>query len=373
MLMDMLEVDGVYVRKLYDGRFEESMTSQVYERTYSFLCDDRAQEQMRSILGSDEVWIKPNLGNARPPETGCITHPVTIKACIDCLSDFSGFRKPIKIVETKTYHKGEGISEIVSRVPPSERAFLKKKLEGRDPSQDIHDFGFNLMLELSGINKLAEDYRDGGLDIGILNLSKEPVMRPEEGEKLGYELEQLLGKEVVPTGEIRKRLLANVPRVLAGRKKIGLVSLAVPKTHDELEVQITATMKNIALGLFPEYKAFMHKDLAKAVVYHFALWKRCLGDRVFGIVSGPYGMDGAGPIFGRVADFPYIVAGSDLLKVDCATTVLMFGDLDLLSKLKPFKHAQDKVGHIPHASELKRLLPHALHYEPYPYELTKKG
>jgi uncharacterized protein (DUF362 family) len=366
-MRETIEIDGVYVKRLYEGLFKADMIPQLYEKIYDFLGSDGVRKQIKTILESEEIWIKPNLGNARPPETGCISHPITVKALVDCLIDVFNFKKPIRICETITYHKGSGITEILAKLPPKERVEIENKLKSKDPSQDIHDFGFELLLELSGIQKLVKDCQNKGLDVDILNLSKEPVMTVEERKELIDKIEQLLGKELIPLENIRKKLRENIPRVLK-EKKIGLISLAVPKTHDDPGEYITAAMKNIALGMHPKYKAFMHKDIAKATVYHYLLWKKGCEDRVFGIVSGPYGMDGEGPIFGRAADFPYIIAGSDLLKVDCATAVLMFGKIDLINKLNLFKYAQNKVGQIPSVKELEKLVPYALTYQPYPYK-----
>jgi len=366
-MMEDLEIDGVYVRKIYEGSFEDRLLPQVYERIYDLLGSEKIRKQMQPLLESDEIWIKPNLSNARPPETGCITHPTSVKAVVDFLFKVFNFKKPIRIVETKTYHKGPGITEVLVKLPPKERAAIEKKLKSKDPNQDPHDFGFDLLLELSRIKTLVKDYQNQGLDLDILNLSKEPVMTVEERKELVDRLEQFLGKELIPNEKIRNKLLNNIPRVLK-EKKIGLISLAVPKTHDDQEAFITATMKNIALGLHPKYKAFMHKDIAKAIVYHCLLWKMGCENRVFGIVSGPYGMDFEGPIFGRAVDFPYVVAGFDFLKVDCATIILMFGKTDLINQLNLFKNANHKVGQAPPLKELEKLIPYALNYQPYPYE-----
>jgi len=366
-MMETLEIDGVYVKRLYEGFFEDRLLPQVYERIHDVLHSEKIRKQMQPLLESDEVWIKPNLSNARPPETGCVTHPTSVKALVDCLFNVFNFKKPVRIVETKTYHKGPGITEVLVKLPPKERAAIKEKLKSKDPNQDMHDFGFDLLLELSRIKTLVNDYQNQGLDLGILNLSKEPVMTVEERKELVDRLEQFLGRELIPMKKIRNRLLDSIPRVLK-EKRIGLISLAVPKTHDEPGAFFTATMKNIALGLYPEYKAFMHKDVAKAIVYHSLLWKMGCENRVFGIVSGPYGMDCEGPVFGRAVNFPYVVAGSDFLKVDCATFVLMFSKTDIINQLNLFQYAKHKVGQTLHPRELEKLVPYALNYQPYPYE-----
>jgi len=364
---ETLNFDDVFVRRLYKGHFKASMASQISSEIHEFLNNERIREQMERVVNSDEIWIKPNLSNARPPETGCITHPAAAKAIIDYLLDVVE-GKPIRIVETITFHKGKGMNQVLPKLPPKERAAIEDKLRNKDPDQDMHDFGFDLLLELSGLKDLVEGYKENGKDVDVLNLSKEPVMSPEESLMFGERVDELLGEERMPEGEIKQKLLDNIPSLLGGERKIGLISLALPKTHDDQQAYITATMKNIGLGLHLQYKSFMHKDFAKAMLYNFAIWKVGLADRIFGIVSGPYGQDREGPIFGRAVDFPYVVAGSDLLRVDAVTAVLTLGNVDLISQLTTFKLASDTLGTLPPVATLEEILPYSLNYEPYPYK-----
>lgn len=361
-----LEVDGIHIQRLYEGHFKSDLIPQIHDRIYDFLRRATIRKQIKPVVGSREIWIKPNLNNARPPETGCITHPVSVKALLDYLLDFLKVKKPIRIVETITYHKGEGMSEILVKLPRKEREVIEEKIKHKHPGQDMHDFGFDLLLELSGIDKLVEEYKDKGFDVDILNLSKEPVMALEERVEITRKVEELLGEETIPGDKIKDKILDNIPRVLK-EKSVGLISLALPKTHDEPQAWMTGAMKNIAVGLYPKYKAFMHKDIAKAMIYYYAFWKIALRDNVFGIVSGPLGQDCEGPIFGRTVDFPYIVAGSDLVKLDSALITLVSGKPNLVSQLDVFKYAQGKVGELVSGRELQKILPYALNYQPYPY------
>ena len=364
---ETLNFDDVFVRRLYKGHFKVSMTSQIHSEIHELLSSEGVQEQMKRVMDSDEIWIKPNLSNARPPETGCITHPAAVKAIIDFLLD-SVEGKPIRIVETITYHKGKGMNEILAKLPPNERAAIEDKLSDKDPDQDMHDFGFNLLLELGGLKDLVEGYKEDGKNVDVLNLSKQPVMSPVESRKISESVDGLLGEERMPEDEIKKKLVDHIPSCLGDERKIGLISLALPKTHDDPEAYMTATMKNIGLGLYLKYKSFMHKDFAKAMLYNFAIWKVGLADRIFGIVSGPYGQDREGPIFGRAVDFPYVVGGSDLLKVDAVTAVLTLGRVDLINQLSTFRLASDTLGKLPPVATLEEILPYSLNYEPYPYK-----
>lgn len=365
---EILNFDKVLVERLYSGHFQASMNSQIYSRICDILKNKELLTQMKPVTDSDEIWIKPNLSNARPPETGCITHPAAVKAIVDHLLDFINYRKPIRIVETITYHKGKGINEILAKLPEDERSKIESKIKHKDPDEDMHDFGFNLLLELGGITDLVKSYKEKGKDVDIMNLSKQPVMDPEERKEITRKVDQILGREVIPKKEIKKKLLENIPKLLNGSRKISLISLAVPKTHDDPEAFITATIKNIGLGLFLQYKAFMHKDFAKAMLYNFAIWKVGLNNRLFGMVSGPYGQDREGPIFGRAVDFPYVVVGADLLKVDSVTALLMLGKVNLVRQLHAFTYASKRIGELPPVATLEKIVPYSLNYEPYPYK-----
>ncbi len=367
---ETLNFDDVFVRRLYEGPFKADMTSQICGEIQEVLHNEGIREQMKRVIDADEIWIKPNHSNARPPETGCITHPAAIKAIIDFLLPLVK-GKPIRIVETITYHKGKGMNEILPKLPPKERTAIENKLKNKDPNQDMHDFGFNLLLELGGVKNLVKEYKASGNDVDVLNVSKQPVMNPEEGKKFIERVDALLGKERIPNDEIKKKLVEHIPSLLGGKRKIGLISLALPKTHDDREAYLTAAVKNIGLGLFLKYKAFMHKDFAKAMLYNYAIWKVGLADRIFGIVCGPYGQDREGPIFGRAVDFPYIVAGSDLLKVDAVTTVLFLGKVDLINQLNTFRLASNIIGKLPPVATLEKILPYSLNYESYPYKPQK--
>ncbi|MFX0205018.1 MAG: DUF362 domain-containing protein [Candidatus Hodarchaeota archaeon] len=367
-MKETIKINNTHVRRLYNGTFHEKVLPIVYEKISSFFDNEIVSNQLKSINKSDILLIKPNLGNARPPDTGCITHPVVIRAIVDYIIKNFNRKKPTFICETNTYHKGPGIYEIIKNVSPSEQRFLNEKLKQKSLDTDMHNFGFELLLEMSGIKNLVQGYKSKGFNIDILNLSDLPVMDEDEREKIIHKTEQLLGNEVFPKRSIKRKLQKNIPNLSNDGKKISLISLNVFKTHDEPKTYITGTMKNVALGLFPLYKAFMHKDLAKAIIYNYALWKTICEESVFGIISGPYGQDSEGPIFGRTVDLPYIIAGPDLLEVDCIATMLAFGRKNLVSEVEPFKIGNGKVGQIPSNDELEKLIQYNLGWEPYPYE-----
>jgi hypothetical protein len=112
----------------------------------------------------------------------------------------------------------------------------------------------------------------------------------------------------------------------------------------------------------------MHLDVAKAIIFYYGLWKMAVEDRVFGVVSGPYGQDYEGPLFGRTVQFPYILAGSDLLKLDSAVNAICFGKPKLIDSIELFKLGRGKIGEIVSRDDLEKLMPLALNYSSYPYE-----
>jgi uncharacterized protein (DUF362 family) len=357
--------NNVFGWRLYNGTFKESMASKVYERLRSFLRTNEIQKQLKQVLECSEILVKVNLVDPRPPETGCVTHPLVVRAVIDQILS-SGFNGTISICESGSYYKGPYIftktEEFLSEFPVSERPSIEAKIKSKSQTQDAYDFGFQLTLELSGIKKLVEEYVDAGAKVRVLNVSDEPMLTREESMRLVKEVDEMLGEELLPMSEVRNKIISKIPAVV--NKEVGMVSLAVPKTHVASQVLVTATIKNIGVGLLPHYKkVFTHNDVAKAILYYYTFWHVGCRGRLFGMISGPYGMEGNGPDWGNAVDFPYAVAGSDLLAVDCVTAMLMFGKPELICQIEQFSLADGKIGVIPSVEELKRLGPLALGYK----------
>lgn len=358
-------VNNVFGWRLYNGTFNESMAPKLYESLRNFLCANEIQKQLKRVLECDEILVKVNLVDPRPPETGCVTHPLVVRAVIDQILS-SGFKGTISICESGSYYKGPYIftktEEFLSEFPVSERPSIKAKIKSRNQTQDSYDFGFQLTLELSGIQKLVEEYVDAGAKVRVLNVSDEPMLTREESMRLVKEVDAMLGEELLPMSEVRNKIISKIPASVNNRT--GLISLAVPKTHVASQVLVTATIKNVGIGLLPHYKkVFTHNDVAKAILYYYTFWHVGCRGRLFGMISGPYGMEGNGPDWGDAVNFPYAVAGSDLLAVDCVTGMLMFGKPELVCQIEQFSIADGKIGLIPSVEELKKLEPLALGYK----------
>jgi len=359
-------VNNVLGWRLYNGTFKGSMTPELHESLRNFLRTNEIRKQLKRVLECDEILVKVNLVDPRPPETGCVTHPLVVRAVIDHILS-SGFKGIISICESGSYYKGPYIftktGEFLSEFPISERPSIEAKIKSRNQTQNPYDFGFQLTLELSGIKKLVEEYEGAGIKVRVLNISNEPMLTHEESTRLVKEVDEMLGEELLPMSEVRNKIINKIPATINNRK--GLISLAVPKTHVASQVLVTATIKNIGVGLLPHYKkAFTHNDIAKAILYYYTFWHIGCKGRIFGLISGPYGMEGNGPDWGKAANFPYAVAGSDLLAVDCVTAMLMFGRPGLVRQIEQFSMSDGKIGLIPSIEELKKLEPLALGYEP---------
>ncbi len=359
-------VNSVFGWKLYEGTFKEDMAPKLYDSLRNFLHVLEVQNQLKRVLECQEILVKVNLVDPRPPETGCVTHPLVVKAVIDQILS-SGFNGTISICETGSYYKGPYIftktREFLSEFPISERSSIEARIKSGNQIQDPYDFGFQLTLDLSGIKKLVEEYEEAGAKVRVLNISNEPMLPDGENVRLVREVDELLGEKLLPMSKVRDKIIRRIPGAVNNRT--GLISLAVPKTHLASQVLMTATIKNVGVGLLPHSrKAFVHNDVAKAILYYYAFWHVGCRGRIFGLASGPYGMEGNGPDWGKAAYFPYAVAGSDLLAVDCVTAMLMFGKPELIRQIEQFSIADGKIGVIPSIEELKKLEPLALKYEP---------
>ena len=357
-------VNNVLGWRLYNGTFKGSMTPELHKSLRNFLRTNEIRKQLKRVLECDEILVKVNLVDPRPPETGCVTHPLVVRAVIDHILS-SGFKGTISICESGSYYKGPYIftktEEFLSEFPISERPSIEAKIKPRNQTQDPYDFGFQLTLGLSGIKKLVEEYEGAGIKVRVLNISNEPMLTHEESTRLVKEVDEMLGEELLPMSEVRNKIISKIPATINNRT--GLISLAVPKTHIASQVLVTATIKNIGVGLLPHAKkAFTHNDIAKAILYYYTFWHVGCKGRIFGMISGPYGMEENGPDWGKAANFPYAVAGSDLLTVDCVTAMLMFGRPELIRQIEQFSIADGKIGLIPPIEELKKLEPLALGY-----------
>lgn len=365
MYQSNLSINNVFVRRLYARAYKKNMAPKLYESLRKFLHTNEIQKQLKKVFECEEILVKVNLVDPRPPETGCVTHPLVVRAVVDQILSL-GFKGTISICETSSYYKGPYIftktEEFLSEFPSSERPLVEAKIKSRNQIQDSYDFGFQLTLELSRIKKLVEEYKGAGAKVRVLNISNEPMLTREESTVLVKEVDELLGEELLPMSEVRNKIISKIPAAINNRT--GLISLAVPKTHVSSQVLVTAAIKNIGVGLLPHSKkAFTHKDIAKAILYYYTFWHIGCRGRIFGVVSGPYGMEENGPDWGIAANFPYAVAGSDLLAVDCATAMLMFGKPELVSQIEQFSIADRKIGLIPSIEELKKLEPLALGYK----------
>jgi len=73
-------VNNVFGWRLYNGTFKESIAPKLYESLRNFLRTNEIQKQLKRIFECDEILVKVNLVDPRPPETGCVTYPLVVRA-----------------------------------------------------------------------------------------------------------------------------------------------------------------------------------------------------------------------------------------------------------------------------------------------------
>ncbi len=249
---------------------------------------------------------------------------------------------------------------------------MARRIRAKDPKQGAHEFGFDMALAVSGLGPVIKEYESA--KVRLRNLTRRPIPNRSQIQRVAQDVEQILNEETTPAQQIRGKILEDFPEVSTPHgERLGLISLAVPKTHNTADCLLTLSIKNIGVGLLlKNKKVFAHQDLAKTIIYNSMLWKKACQDRVFGIVSGPFGMEGAGPIAGRKADFPYIVAGSDLLAVDSAAATLMVGNPRLVTKIELLSRSNGTIGRIPAEKDLEKLKALALGFKLHP-DLEEAG
>lgn len=382
MSLDKLSLADIDLAKLYDGTYHPTVDSRALEAMLTFFNREGVRRRLEPILQSDQLLIKVNLSLPRPPESGANVHPVALKALLKFLTEQIGFEGIISVCETDAPWRGpnllkHGPNVELFRAPGPKNSYswefvagekeeLAKRILVRDPKQDPYEFGFDLALAVSGFRSVMNE--QDAAKVRLLNLTRQAIFGRSEIQRVAQEVEFILKDEATPVQDIRCKILEEFPEVpIARGERLGLISLAVPKTHNTADCLLTLSIKNIGIGmLLKKKKVFAHQDLAKTIVYNCLLWKKACKDRVFGIVSGPLGMEGAGPIAGRAADFPYVVAGSDLLAVDSASATLMLGNPQLVRKIELFSRSNGTIGQIPAEKDLERLRAFALGFKLHP-------
>jgi len=230
------------------------------------------KETGTDISGARTAVIKPNLVQARTPETGGVTHPVVVEAVVDALRE-------------------RGVKEI---------AIAEASALGVDTREAFRAAGYTQLAKRKNLRLI--DLFDG----------------PRTTVSTGY------GYENVPNVYDD----ADLPRYHSGRLSVPSVMLdsdlyinvAKMKTHNRTTV--TLSLKNQwALLSFEDRKMYhrlgLHEpiaQLARAVQPHMT------------VVDGILGMEGNGPILGRPKQAGILLVGQSMAETDVVGSTLMGQD-----------------------------------------------
>lgn len=216
------------------------------------------------VKKGDRVLVKPNMLSARSPESGVDTHPAVVQAVVELL-------------------KEEGAEVLI----------------GDSPGGIIKN-GLSHYWEVSGYKKVSE----------------------VTGAKL-VSLEEDSKEINVPNGVIYQKLYISA----AALEVDAIITLPKLKTHDL--TLYTGAVKNL-MGLIPGLgKAEIHKrcpkpdDLGEALADIFSVMKPQMA-----ILDAVVGMEGSGPVSGKLRDIGVILTSRDSVALDTIAQAMI--------GLKPF-------------------------------------
>lgn len=216
------------------------------------------------VKKGNRILVKPNMLSAKPPESGVDTHPAVVQAVVELL-------------------KEEGVEVLIGDSPGG-----------------IMKNGLSHYWEISGYKRVSE----------------------VTGAKL-VSLEENSQEISVPHGVIYQKLYIS----RAALEVDAIITLPKLKTHDL--TLYTGAVKNL-MGLIPGLgKAEIHKrcpkpdTLGEAMADIFSVMKPAMA-----ILDGVTGMEGSGPISGKLRNIGVILASKDSLALDTIAQAMI--------GLKPF-------------------------------------
>jgi uncharacterized protein (DUF362 family)/Pyruvate/2-oxoacid:ferredoxin oxidoreductase delta subunit len=205
------------------------------------------------------ILVKPNMLSAKPPESGVDTHPVVVQAVVELLTE-------------------EGAEVLIGDSPGG-----------------IIKGGLSRYWEVSGYKKVSE-------------ITGAKLVSLEEDSK----------EISVPDGIIYRKLYISA----AALEVDAIITLPKLKTHDL--TLFTGAVKNL-LGLIPGLgKAEFHKrcpkpdDLGEALVDIFSAMKPQMA-----ILDAIVGMEGGGPVSGKLRDIGVILASRDSVALDTVAQAMI--------------------------------------------------
>lgn len=138
-----------------------------------------------------------------------------------------------------------------------------------------------------------------------------------ELEKEGYQVIDLKETPRVKVHNPEGRIIPDFETFTLVQEADAIISVPVMKTHDSTEV--TLSIKNLKGLISDKSKMEMHRlGLFEGVPEIAKYFKP-----VFAVIDGIYTQEGIGPVFGSPVEMDLVMASSDLVALDCITSMVM--------------------------------------------------
>ncbi len=249
-----------------------------------------------AVQRGEKILLKPNLLSAHLPEEAVTTHPEFVRAVVRIL-------------------KKIGAQPVIGDSPS-----IVEKIEK--------------VWDMTGIKKVAQEEK-----IELINFISGGVKEfPRYAPERCIPSKNLSGKRI-----IRDEKSRGGPRPFTGWEKIylsdivfeveGIISLPKLKTHNLMT--FTAGIKNL-YGLVPG----MVKTDYHRLAYNSILFAQLLSEILaivkprLTIIDGIVGMDGNGPVAGRIRNFGLILASDDVVALDTVVCKLIGLKIEKVPLLK---------------------------------------
>lgn len=301
------------------------------------------RKDLLSFKKANSILIKPNLTSSYNPVAN--THPDAVLAILDFFHDFDpGFsKKKITIAEasgeafsrrvamSKVYERF-GFTEITEKYHNARledlnqwNNFLKVKIHTLIGKKAVRIpkkiFQFDYIISVA----LPKTHDTVGITLGIKNLLMGIVKQEDRSSMHGFQ------QSYSDYQELKKKnsLLNKIALLLIGRGPWQLTLF--------INNYLPSKIKDKQVGFNPQ----IYKKSVACLNYNlFQLGKRIMPGLV--IIDGLIGMEGDGPVYGRVKKLGIAIASTDPLKADAVGAKVMGFEPQKIGYLRLFAKAQNE-------------------------------